>query len=905
MRPIPASAPSPAAAQTLRQQLADPGALSGLQRLRLANTLALGAVADSAKNTLAHPGTAIAETVKGLGQMLTKPGDMVSAAQQAWSQDRREGAILSGRLLAGYVGMAGMAIGGAALLGRLGAGTAKLPNLAFALQKTGQVAFRAAGIAGTTAVGIDAAALAVHEVDAAGATTKRDLANAIQRLHGDMNNLAANGVTAGLSKAGGAGMRALATHLREQELAGSLAATNRAVKLARQSNGSLSAQQMARVKLSGTVADASLVDELSSIVGRRAKHMSAGERVQLAEYLNQSLSQVEQSAAGKAIATKLGPGVAVDDLIGLGEKAAWEVSGISSQTLQALQRRGWTGDQLRSIREALRGADLFEGQQVGAMQRTAQRLLKAPKPTEGIRSIQHRVVRQAVEDGLQEIGVTRSLEKVPLNDLQHLNHHLNGADPRTRVRLVGMLNDTKGKLPVTEFWLKAYEHLYADLGVDPAVYRSLAPKEVTMSGVTALERVHSQLKMLPTDARMRVSKAISAVELKPGDASRIMKQAHIGEMTGQIRKSLPKGEQAKAPAIAEALVKELLDGEAVRTREVIATGAKQLPSQMLRGNVKAIPAFARIVGRTKAETESLVASVSSAIGKLPQKTRQQLFTGLNANRPLGSQLTNRLTKMLREDFNVDVKRTQTHPKVHDELVIADMDAAGALNLYNALEAMSGPERNLPRLAKNGVFARTASHDYGGIALDGEDGYKYTVVSDAGMVEGSWHDPAGSTHSEGIWTHEVGHQMQATWVTPSERARIADWSKLGDWKHGNGKIADGTHPYRRTDNAIYKDPAVGGNTRESVTGYAKTDPAEDWAEFVRIGTHDPVAALQTSPPKFLYFASQMAVGWANRLQAWANEAGVNLPAARNEAVRRLGDGHPAIARIDKLLAGLSD
>jgi hypothetical protein len=101
-----------------------------------------------------------------------------------------------------------------------------------------------------------------------------------------------------------------------------------------------------------------------------------------------------------------------------------------------------------------------------------------------------------------------------------------------------------------------------------------------------------------------------------------------------------------------------------------------------------------------------------------------------------------------------------------------------------------------------------------------------------LVDNAWNDPAGTTHGEGIWVHEVGHQMQATGVTTAERLRIADWSKLGDWKHGTGKVADGTHPYKRTDNAIYKDPTVGGNTRESVSGYGKTDPAEDWAEFGR-------------------------------------------------------------------------
>jgi hypothetical protein len=905
LQAMPVRAPRDAASPTLRQQLADPAALNPLQRLQLANSLALGQVAESAKQTLLHPGKAIAETVKGLGTLLTEPGTMAVAAQKTWQRDRTEGAILSGRLIAGYAGAAGMVIGAGALLGRLGAGAARLPNLAFALQQTGKFALRTAGIAGTTAVGLDLGALAIHEVKAAGATTHKELASAVQGLHGDLSNLTANAATMGLSKAGGMGMKALATSLREQELATSLGATNKAVRQANRANLSLSAKEMGLAKKSGIGAEATLAEELRPLVGRNVKHLNAGERVQLAEYLNQSLSQVEQAAAGKAIAKKLQPGVGIDELIATGEQATWETSGITAETLQALKRKGWQGEQLRGVREAIRGADLREGQQAGAMQRTAERLLQGERQTgSNTRRLQNAVVRAAVLDSLKEVGVTRQLEKTSVADLQHLNYQLQQADPATRTRLVGLLNGSTGKLQVSTFWRQAYEHLYADLGIDPAVFRSLAPKELPLSGMTALEKVYGQLKVMPEASRNRINRAISAVDVKPGDASRIMKQAHVTEMTGRIADVLPKGEKAKAPVIATALVKELVDGEAVRTRGLIASKAMTLPGRLLRGDAKAISSFVRSVGQSKAHTESLIASVTSAVSKLPEATRRQVFAGLSPDRSVGAQLANRLTKVLQDDFGVTVKRTTTSPKVHDELVVADMDAAGALNLYNALEAMAGPNKNLPRLAKQGIFARSSTHDFGGIALDGDDGRKYTALTDQGLVEDSWADPVGTTHAEGIWTHEVGHQMQATGSTAAERGRMADWSKLGDWKHATGQAADGTHPYKRTDNYIYKDPTVGGNTKESVSGYGKTDPAEDWAEFVRIGTADPVSALKLSPPKFLYFATQMAAGWGDRLNVWASQAGVDLRSARQVAAQRLGDGHPALARIDNLLAGLN-
>jgi hypothetical protein len=906
LQPMPAAGPLDAAALSLRHQIANPGALSPAQRLHLANRLALGEVAESAKHAITHPGKAISDTVKGLGQLLTRPGEMIGVAKQTWQHDRQEGAILSGRLLSGYVGAAGLFIGSSALLGRMGAGALGMSNLAFAIQQGGKHAFQAARIAGATGIGLDVGALTLHQVAAARATTSQELGTAVNGLHGDLTALVANGATTGLSHVGGAGMKVLATHLREQELAGSLGATNRAVFMARKSQVSLSATEMTRAKLSGSGSAATLTEELKTIVGRKVSHLSAGERVQLAEYLNQSLSQAEQAAAGKAIAAKLQPGTSVDDLIAIGERAAWEASGISAETLQALKRKGWSGNDLQGVREAVRGTGLREGQQAGALQQSAERLLKAEKHTgSNTRRLQNAIVRESVVDSLKEIGVTRSVDRIAVADLQHLDTNLNTADPRSRAKMVALLNESGSKFSLTTFWRAAYETLYADLGVDPAVFRALAPAEVTFSGVTALERVYSQLKMLPPASRQRVSQAIAAVELKPSDASRVMKQAHVTEMTASIRAALPAGEKAKAGAITEALVKELLDGEAVRTRGLIASQTKELPGQLLRGNVKALPAFVRSVGKSKAQTESLIAGVSSAINKLPPKTAQQVFRNLSQDRSVGAQLTNRLTKVLTEDFGVTVKRSQVKPMVHWELKVADMDAAGALHLYNALEAMSGPQKTLPKLAKAGVFTRTDTQKFSGVALDGDDGHKYTALTDLGLVDDAWSDAAGTSKGEGIWVHEIGHQMQATGITAAEKARTATWAKLGQWQHANGKAADGTHPYKRTNNDIYKDPTVSGNTKETVSGYAKTDPAEDWAEFVRIGTADPVTALQVSPPKFLYFATQMAPGWGNRLKQWATEAGVDLAAARTEAAERLGHQHPALKRIDTLLAGLPE
>lgn len=899
--PLPPATPY---APTLRQQLDDPASLHPVERLHLANALAVGAVVESARKTLTNPRQAIAETIAGVRTMFTEPETLVAVTRKTWQADPTEGAILGGRLVAGYLGVAGLAIGGGALLGRLGAGAAGLPNLAFALQQGGKLALKTAGVAGSAAVALDVGALALHETDAARATTGRELALTTARLHADLTNVTANAATMGLGHVGSQGMRALATALRERELAASLAATNRAVSQANRSKLSLSAAEMTLARKSGAGAT-DLVAELRPLVGRRVSHLSAAERVKLAEYLNHSLSQVEQAAAGKAIAARLKPGVDADALIAVGETATWEVSGVPAKTLQALQGRGWGPEALRSVREAIRKAGLHEGQQPGAMQRTAQRLLQgASYSGDNARKLTNAVVRQAVLDSLQELGVTHPLAKSSLADLQNLNYQLHQADPRTRTRLVGLLNDTSGKVQANTFWLQAYEALYADLGVSPSVFKALAPDGLAGNGLTALEKVYSQLKLMPEASRQRLNRVISAVEIKPGVASRIMKQAHVEEMTQRIAEALPKGEKAKAPAIAQTLVQELVDGGIARTRDLTMGQARALPGHLLRGDIKAIPSFLRTIGRSKAETESLIASVTSAVSKLPESTRTQVFSRLATTRPIGPQVTNRLTKVLQADFGVSIKRLQKPQQVHWEMKATDMDAAGALTLYNALDAMSGPGQNLPRLAKRGVFTRSATHDFGGIALDGDDGRRYTALTDEGLVGSSWADPVGTSHAEGIWTHEVGHQMQATGTTAPEKARMSTWAKLGGWKHATGQAADGTHPYKTTDNAIYKDPTVGGETAESVSGYAKTDVAEDWAEFVRIGTADPVMALKLSPPKFLYFASQMAAGWANRLQTWAQEAGVDLKAARQVAAQRLGDGHPALARIDALLATLT-
>jgi hypothetical protein len=877
MLPV-AGSPSNSVAPTIPGEPRPGQDVPGMSGLRLyqANAMALDHLGASVRQTLKQPKQAVVAAWHGLADMTLHPLKAVSATGALLKEHPVEGAIATGRLTVAYAGMIGLGVGTAALVGRLGAGVSR-PAAAEALQLISQHSFRLAGLAGTAAIGIDAGALAIHEVQAAKADTPQAQQEVAGKLSGDIGNLALNLGTAGAAKVGGKIIGRAGLALKERQLAGTLAEAREGVAV-------------------------SLKDELRQAVGAGADRLTAAERVKVAHYLTNHLSPVESSLATPILTKALSKGVAVEEAIGAAEVAAWKASGVSDAALKALGRKGWTPSTLVDVRQTLRGSNLSAGQQPQALKLTA-KVLAAGEPRTNVNAgrLQGLALREAKVQSLRDMGLTRDLSGVSAKALDRLDEAVDAADPSIRRIIVQAANKGKGPLLADNaFWVQVYERLYANAGIDAALFKRLAPKGIALEGQTALERVYCQLRTLPTESRQRVAQALLATAVKPSNAARLMRQASLTDLTASIRDALPEAAKGRADAIASQLVKEVVSSQMELTRQAWWTSAKALPGKVLRGQFDAVPEFAKTVGQRHRQNDILVTGVTSAIAKLPVEVRKEVFGGLRLDRALDTQVVSRLSKVIRRDYGVEV--LQKARTFDADVTLHPMGAPHALHLYNALGRLSGASGKLPESIRRTIYARSLAGSEDGFVYLAPKNQYLSTLDQVSLTNQTWNEAPGKPFAENVWVHESGHLLQPMGITARERQVFAEWARLGDWKHGNGLVADGHNPFQKGKvTPSYVEPTVGGKMSEVMSAYAKNDPIEDWAEYVRIGTAEPVEALRNAPHKFLYMATRMAPDWATpHLREWAAAAKVDVWQARSRIASSLGAGHPVVARVDKLL-----
>lgn len=149
--------------------------------------------------------------------------------------------------------------------------------------------------------------------------------------------------------------------------------------------------------------------------------------------------------------------------------------------------------------------------------------------------------------------------------------------------------------------------------------------------------------------------------------------------------------------------------------------------------------------------------------------------------------------------------------------------------------------------------------------------------------------AGSLISKNVWAHEIGHQVQMAnrgW----NPERIAEFAKLSGWKEHYGDkavAADGVDD--RTGGRMAYDAEVVKADRADnfVSPYAKTGPAEDFAESYRTFLLEPRALMQQAPDKFLYLNAQSQRYGASELRGFAQQTGTDLDAVGTELISRSG------------------
>lgn len=108
------------------------------------------------------------------------------------------------------------------------------------------------------------------------------------------------------------------------------------------------------------------------------------------------------------------------------------------------------------------------------------------------------------------------------------------------------------------------------------------------------------------------------------------------------------------------------------------------------------------------------------------------------------------------------------------------------------------------------------------------------------------------HLEGDFSHEVGHALEKSSIDGSARKVSLvfdpDWSKLNGWKF-DSRLVDGRYVYQYS-----RDPQA-----EFVSDYAKTSPAEDWAESIAFYRYGAETLREKAPKKFEYLKSKVFDG----------------------------------------------
>ncbi|HBN09208.1 MAG TPA: hypothetical protein DD435_11370 [Cyanobacteria bacterium UBA8530] len=162
--------------------------------------------------------------------------------------------------------------------------------------------------------------------------------------------------------------------------------------------------------------------------------------------------------------------------------------------------------------------------------------------------------------------------------------------------------------------------------------------------------------------------------------------------------------------------------------------------------------------------------------------------------------------------------------------------------------------------------------------------------------------SGSFVSGDIYAHEIGHLVQQSngrW----DPEKIKEFGKLSKWteSYGDGKeyAADGVD--NRTGGQMSFDNSVtkAKNTGNFVSNYAKTDPAEDFAESYRAYATDPDSLMKSAPDKFLFINSTSRKYSAEEVGEMAKKAGVDLNKVATDLVVNSGLKQESLSNILKV------
>lgn len=173
--------------------LSDRLQLSTMQKLKEGNRRALSIAKDSLANTFNHPMETLRGLVKGIGDMIVRPGKALGAVAERFGTDPVDGMVAGANLGAAYVGLGSAALLAAAFLAAPFTGGASL-----ALLPAAATLGSAAGVTGLVALG---ASFAKNQVDVATAKTRKELEQEAQELGADYANAGIQVVTVAAGKA--------------------------------------------------------------------------------------------------------------------------------------------------------------------------------------------------------------------------------------------------------------------------------------------------------------------------------------------------------------------------------------------------------------------------------------------------------------------------------------------------------------------------------------------------------------------------------------------------------------------------------------------------------------------------------------------------------------------------------
>lgn len=378
-----------------------------------------------------------------------------------------------------------------------------------------------------------------------------------------------------------------------------------------------------------------------------------------------------------------------------------------------------------------------------------------------------------------------------------------------------------------------------------------------------------------------------------------------------LRKAYPEMSIAEARAVRTRVLRDLL--------RVLPGGERAQAVKELEGSdlISAEKALSRHMGkRLRALGHDTVpytrmgamqrANLLSALSKLPEVLRSELFTGDPAS------AAERLEGIIERRWGIEIRRGDEGSSEYDR----DLPLQTLADLHNALSAMSKDGKAPPGLGASTTISYMvgsppspsmtpvtlrddpdtltpfdrpgqAAHRRGKSGFFGEcgqdeNGHDGVVLYDDSTLGPNGDGPVGLSQGEGTILHELAHAIQLGGVPGapaperdrSDRLRTAEWASLSNWREPDRRLADGA----QGDYLYYYDPAVQVQHRDQIaTAYGASDPSEDFAEFSPFFFRDPVAALKLSPEKFLYFDSLMGDFYGQRAVQLAGQAGLSQQA----------------------------